>query len=894
MQRPIVHLIPHTHWDREWYLPLGALRARLVLALDDLFAQLDADRRLTSFLLDGQTVLLEDYLAVRPERRASVATLVRAGRLQVGPWYVLADEQIPAGESLLRNLTAGQQGAALLGARLDVLHSPDAFGHPPVWPALGAEFGIDAGVLWRGLSPERTGDRDLAWWDAPDGRRILLYHLPPDGYEIGSNLLCGEAELAEAWARVAAQLMPRAATRHVAVFVGADHHAAAPDLGGLASRLAAAAPEAEFRCSRLDEFLQAARGEATDLAVISGELRWSYGYTWTLQGVHGTRAPLKRRNSRIELRLLRQAEPLVALSGDDARGSLIAVVGQAWREVLQCHFHDAIGGCASDAVARAMTVRFDDAEAALDEVTRRSIHALAGHDPDLARDHEAAAPRLLLWNPVARPRGGVAVADLSFFRRDILVGPPGRRLPRRGVGVQPFVLRIIGQRGTVTELAPQVLSSNIGPERIDAARHYPDQDEVDVVRVAFPLPEALPGLGAGMLEAVAGDLAPQEPFTAARGRVLWNGRVEAAVESGGTVELRAAGDGLRFAGLLGLESERDAGDSYSFAPVKGDTPRRPGGAVRPVITAAGPFVSGLTWPVSTRCGRGAGTGEGRVSARLTLEALGDSPVLRCTIVLDNQARDHRLRLRFPTGLRQMPLLAGAQFGVVQRGPVVVPRGRFPAERPVVTAPAHRWVAVARERRGLAVFMPGFFEYEWTARGDLLVTLLRCVGELSRDDLRTRPGHAGWPTAIPAAQCLGTETITLGLAPVGAEDLAAPDRLERLWEDGMLPPYAHWMRDFTPARAPGAAGRGIHLEGDGLVFSACTAAAGGRGVVLRCYSLSDRPAAGRWNLPGVANRAWRVRADETVVGELVPSGEGRVIEFTAPPRGIVSVLVEWNA
>ena len=146
-----VHLIPHTHWDREWYLPRAAFVARLVPALDDLLDRLDASPEFRSFFLDGQTVLLEDYLRIRPDQRARVNGLVRAGRLQVGPWYVLADEFVPSGESLVRNLLLGRADAERLGGRTDVLYSPDAFGHPAVWPALAAEFGIGHGVLWRGL-----------------------------------------------------------------------------------------------------------------------------------------------------------------------------------------------------------------------------------------------------------------------------------------------------------------------------------------------------------------------------------------------------------------------------------------------------------------------------------------------------------------------------------------------------------------------------------------------------------------------------------------------------------------------------------------------------------------------------------------------------------------------
>src|SRR5438309_9628375 len=135
----IFHLIPHTHWDREWYLPRAAFQARLVPALDDLLERLQADPGYRSFLLDGQTVLVADYLTARPERETELKTLVKTGRLQLGPWYVLTDELIPSGEALVRNLQLGAADAERFGGRLDVLYSPDAFGHPAVWPTLARE-----------------------------------------------------------------------------------------------------------------------------------------------------------------------------------------------------------------------------------------------------------------------------------------------------------------------------------------------------------------------------------------------------------------------------------------------------------------------------------------------------------------------------------------------------------------------------------------------------------------------------------------------------------------------------------------------------------------------------------------------------------------------------------
>lgn len=904
MPRPVIHLLPHTHWDREWYLPLGAFRARLVAAVDDVVALLSAEPSIQSFLLDGQAVLLEDYLTVRPDQRDSISVLVKSGRLQVGPWYVLADAQIPAGESQLRNLAIGRAVAEPLGGSAAALYSPDAFGHPPAWPVLGAEFGITTGALWRGVGAEATGTRDLFWWAAPDGRRLLVYHFPPDGYEIGSNLLLppeaggDDAALSAAWKQVRGCLLPRAATRHVALFIGADHHAPSPWLPRLGERLTALDRTCEFRWSRFDTFMEAARAEAPELAVLRGEQRWSYGYTWTLQGVHGTRAPLKRRTSRIELGLVRLAEPLVALASLTSGGTTFSpaasssILTQAWREVIQCHFHDAIGGCCHDAVADAMAVRLTDAESAVAEVIRSAVHQLGGHDPNRAREGVATDPRLVVWNPVARARAGIVEAELTFFRRDVLVGPPSHRRPRVGAGAEPFALESVGHVGMST-IEPQVIDVTTGHERLDSSRHYPDLDVVDRVQIAFPLPIALGGLEATLLRPVAAAGGEMAAFAAAGRGMVWNGRLEVAVDAEGRVELAGVGTGVTFRKLLALESEPDIGDTYSFCPDPKPVITRPVGRVRPQITAAGPYLAGMAWrqklrPVNVRTLR-----REQVDVGTIVDLVGDRSSLRLRMMIDNHASDHRLRLRLPLGLRGVAAVAGSAFGSVRRTPGKVSRKAFPAEWPVATAPAQRWVAVARGKRGLAVLAPGFFEYEWTAAGDLLITLLRSVGELSRDTLVTRPGHAGWPTATPGAQCLGTTEVELAVAPITDDDLAEPDRLEQLWEDAFLPVCAAWLRDYTPAGAGHLNPLGITLEGPGLVFSACQWEGDGRGVILRCWNALERPVQGRWRSARPVSSVVRTRADGTPLGDLSTSGDGHAIELEAGPHETVTTLVTFT-
>src|SRR5437773_3072570 len=465
MSSLVFHLIAHTHWDREWYLPRATLQARLVPMLDDLVARLTADPAYRSFLLDGQTILLEDYVCARPDREGDVKALVKTNRLQVGPWYVQADELMPSGESLVRNLLYGMADAEHWGGRCEALYSPDAFGHPAAWPTLAREFGLRAGVLWRGLGGEPGQERDLYRWAGLDGKEVLLWHLPPAGYEVGAALSTDPERVFAAWAPVRGALVARAAGKHIPVFIGADHHAAHPEVSRLRDVLAELDPQSAYRVSRLDEFFQVA-AEGAKPAPLAGELRWSYRYAWTLQGVHATRAPLKRRYGEAELALTRLAEPLAALARRAGGRDRRPLLELAWRALVRCQFHDAIGGCASDDVARAVEGRLTEVEAGAREIVRGSVFDLVRHDPDRAREHVTdTEPALVLWNPAARLRGGVAVADITLFRRDVPVGPPSGAPrvahPPPEQGSRPFGLA--GPDGRL--IAVQVLDRRVGQER---------------------------------------------------------------------------------------------------------------------------------------------------------------------------------------------------------------------------------------------------------------------------------------------------------------------------------------------------------------------------------------------------------------------------------------------
>src|SRR6266571_2326574 len=178
-----VTLVPHTHWDREWYLPFEGFRELLVQMMDSLIELLDSG--FPHFHLDGQTAMIDDYLEVRPEREPDIRRLARAGRISLGPWYTQTDEFLVSGESLIRNLETGLRRARELGGGLMIGYLPDQFGHIGQMPQILRMAGIERAVVWRGVPA--AIDRTSFWWESPDGSRVLTEYLA-FGYGLGWHL----------------------------------------------------------------------------------------------------------------------------------------------------------------------------------------------------------------------------------------------------------------------------------------------------------------------------------------------------------------------------------------------------------------------------------------------------------------------------------------------------------------------------------------------------------------------------------------------------------------------------------------------------------------------------------------------------------------------------------
>ncbi len=867
-----VHLVSHTHWDREWYHPAGRFRQRLVALVDELLD--DPPRDGASFLLDGQTVVLDDYLAVRPERAAELAALLRSRALEAGPWFVLSDELIPSGETLVRNLLQGRRTLRALRAEAPpVLYCPDSFGHPAALPSLARGFGLDMVVVWRGFGSRRWPDGDACWWAAPSGERSLLYHLPRSGYEFGADLPVDAAAAATRWRTIRDELQPRSRLGVVLLLNGADHHARQRDLSAAITALAGAAAPVAVRPSSLGAFAGAARDAAgaARLPQIHGELRDSYGYAWTLQGTLATRAHQKRRAARIARLLVREVEPWTALAARQRIGAGRALVHAAWRELLLGHPHDTLCGCSTDAVARAFDAHMDEAGAQAEGLRDDATAALAGHDAEHARGaREAWRPQLVLRNAAARARGGVAVVDIAQFLAHVPVGAGS------APGETPHARRSAPRVAGVAAL--QVLERAVRHERMESPRAYPDDDLVAVSRAAVWVSELA---GYGMrAHAVGGRRAAPAAIPSpvrVNGRTMDNGRLIVAVHDAGVVEVQDVATGRVISDVLAVEDQDDAGDLYTASP-RGALRGAQFVGARPVHRGPLRVTIEIRWRVVVRAGA-------RVALRVRLSLDADSDILRVGVDGENGAADHRLRLRLNTGVDGASVFADAAFGPVERVPLRLPAEEQMVEAAPPTAPLHRYVSLFNAARGATVFSDGLAEYEADDAGAVRVTLVRAVGELSRADLPERPGHAGWPAPTPEAQCLGPFGAELALLLHGPRDAAVIARVERAAEDVLTPITGHTMRALLAAPPELA---GLSLDGEGLAFSCAKESEDGVWLVLRCVNLLDRVVRGRWVVGFAITEVRMSRLDETP-GDAAPA-RGDAVEFAAPPRGVVTVLV----
>ena len=413
--------------------------------------------------------------------------------------------------------------------------------------------------------------------------------------------------------------------------------------------------------------------------------------------------------------------------------------------------------------------------------------------------------------------------------------------------------------------------------------HYPWNDFVEATRALMWVPP-IAGYGTRAFALTGERSVPQvAPPDEVRTGEQWmeNANLRVEADGRGVVSLRTRDGARQIDSLLSIESTTDAGDLYTPS-LRGET--RIAEFSNPWLRLRGPLRASLEiqWRVEFH-DRLRRTIPDVTTGTLTISLDAGARFVRIEIAGDNRITDHRLRLRIATDVAHARVYADAAFGPVLREPIVAPPDS--AETPPPTAPLARYVTLASPSSGATVYSDGLGEYEALDDGTVALTLLRSVGELSRNDLPERPGHAGWPAKTPEAQEQGPFEACFALALHGPRDDATIAEIERIADDVLHPLAGRTVRSATELREET---NGVTLEGEGLALSTIKTSEDGQWLVLRCVNLTEREVAGRWVLGAPVHEARASRLDETP-GELVGI-QDNFVAFTGSPRAIVTLLV----
>jgi mannosylglycerate hydrolase len=893
-------VIPHSHWDREWYATFEEFRFYLVEFVDELLELLETDEGFRSFLMDGQVSLLEDYLEVRPENGDRLRRLIREGRIEIGPWYVQPDEFLISGEALVRNLLLGDRAARSFGPVMKQGYVPDTFGHISQLPQVLRGFGIDAFYFMRGLGEDVSDLRAEFWWEAPDGSRVLAHFLSetysnaailgPDPKKISfrhdrlsdpSSYFVSYDSLFELRDR----LLDRSADRTILLLNGSDHVTVQPRFSGYVFDLNHSMNDHVFN-GTLGDFQRLVLRDNPELNTYRGELI-SARYQPILRGTLSSRIYLKQRNEQVQQLLEGLAERASVIAYSLGGRDYAPFLKYAWRELIKNHAHDSIGGCSADAVHCQMMGRFETATRVGRKVVAESLDYLASR---VAPTPEPDVVPIVVFNPSPWERGGSVRVEVSTN-----VDVPFRRR----------IFDWIGQRKL--DLETSVLVDQEGNEvRFDVrgeTLHIEDalyrRKAVRRTTIEFEVAGA-PPLGYKVYRLT------NSPEGERRGRpdeqtpvdgMLENEFLRVRARGDGTLEVLEKGSGRRYPGVNRLVDEGDAGDEYNFSPPRAQQDE-------PLSPEAG-------WEVEV--GEDPRTlvlrGELNLPKGLSADRSSRSEELvRCPVVTHvrlpfgsrrveiktefyNRARDHRLRVAFPSGSAAEESVAESAFGTARR-PTRPQDGRGWREKDTAAYAQRRFVCVEDGDHGLAVLNKGLPEYEVTPEGEIRLTLLRSVGWLSRSDLVTRVGHAGPELATPEAQCSGRQVFEYAVLPYAGswQEAGIYREAEEYWLP--LEARAAQQGDRTGEPSPeGAPGSFLSLSGRDVVLSSIKKGVDKDGMIVRLFNASDTATRATLRFGFPISAAYKTNLNEEISEEIAP--RGRKVELLLEGAGIETLLVKLH-
>jgi mannosylglycerate hydrolase len=851
-----IHVIPHSHWDREWYFTTARSKVYLMKDLKDVLDTLERDPDFKHFMLDAQGSLLEDYIKWMPQDKERITKLVEGRRLIVGPWYTQSDQMVISGESIVRNMYYGMKCCEEFGGYMNVGYVPDSFGQAGNMPQIYREFGIEDTLFWRGVSDDMVTHTDFNW-RGDDGSVVFATQIP-FGYYIGGNIPEDPEQSELFWQKECFEKAGKgSSTKHIYFPNGFDQAPIRTNLPALIKERNEKDPENEYVISCIEDYIHEVKQENPELEEVSGELLIAK-HMRIHKSIFSSRSDLKALNTQVQNYVTGVLEPLLTLSAQMGNEYPYKALEEVWKLLFENAAHDSIGSCISDTANEDVYTRYKqarDISVNLVELHARLIATSIKNQADMT---------FTMINTLPIKRDGVVLFKTYVPGGDFAI------LDEKGKKV-PYTL--VSSR----DLTDYVLSQTI---RLDPSSHFyvPEQVLEAVVAVkAFQLPAL--GYAQYCLDKSTSSACPM-----GKKEVLENEFYSLSIAPDGSLTILDKESGIYYKNQAVLVENGDDGDSFNYSPPREDME---------VFSTSAPFevqIEGsevygraviayqmlIPADLEARSKKKADT---ILPVTMTIGLRAGEKVIDFNVRVDNKGLSHRLCVIFDSQLISKFNYADEQFGLIKREnyykkemDLYLDRQKNHSgkaagvlelanwandqttwqEPPISIEPTQSYVSLTDGSRGIGVIPQGVREYEVLEDQKIRLTLFRTYGFMGKENLVYRPGRASGERIIetPDAQLLKKMDFSFGFTIYnsGIND----GNIDTLSKSYNTPVQVYTYGEFLNGRLIFSqreiAGTRLAthslFETDGrLVVSAIKMAEKGDGIVIRLFNGKDHEVLG---------------------------------------------------
>lgn len=769
-----VHVVPHSHWDREWYFTTSRSKVYLMKDLKDVLDTLESNPDFKYFMVDAQGSLLDDYIKWMPQDKDRITKLVKEKKLVIGPWYTQTDQLVISGESIVRNMYYGMKRCETFGGYMNVGYVPDSFGQSGNMPQIYKEFGIDDTLFWRGVSDDMVNHTDYNW-RGDDGSVVFTTQIP-FGYYIGGNIPEDPKQSEEFWQKECFEKAGgRSATKHIYFPNGFDQAPIRTNLPEIIKERNEKDPENEYVISCIEDYIKDVKSENPELEEVSGELVIAK-HMRIHKSIFSSRSDLKVMNTQIQNYVTNVMEPLLTLSYNLGNDYPHEAVGEIWKLLFENAAHDSIGSCISDTANEDVYVRYKQARdiaVNLVELHSRLIATSVKNDAEMT---------FTLINTLPQKRNDTVVVKTYIPGGNFAI------LDEKGNKVDYTVIES-------RDLTDYVLSQTI---KLDPSRKFYVPSQVLEATIAIKTSD-VPAFGYVQYTL---DTKGNSAKNLEKKNTLENEFYAINVEEDGSLTITDKENNVTYKKQGVLVENGDDGDSFNYSPPRKDLEVFSNKSECSVEVSGSDIYDQAVIKFNMVVPKDLEErAEGKVSVNLpitmTVALRKDSKVIDFNVHVDNKGLSHRLCVLFDSQIVSSFNYADEQFGSIKRPNYYEKEMKLYMasaenktekkagvqelanwandqstwqEPPISIEPTQSYVSLTDGKQGIAVIPQGVREYEVLDDHMIRLTLFRTYGFMGKENLIYRPGRASGERIIetPAAQLLKEMDFAFGFTTYASD------------------------------------------------------------------------------------------------------------------------------